>query len=97
MQEELLNLLLPHQLPDLTPPDIEIITQSLSHPAVRKYLQHIFHTSVTEFIKNEIETEEQMRKAALRFNKLKGIQYLCVFLLNNFQGKKVEAKPEEKK
>jgi hypothetical protein len=46
--------------------------------------------AVNDFLMNEAETSEQEYKLLARFKKLKGIQYVYAFLLNNF---KPEVKP----
>lgn len=69
--------------------EVQNLTKLLGNQLVRRYLRSVLATSVQEFLVNEAETIEQEQKLLARYKKLKGIQYMCTFLLNHFQ----ETKP----
>lgn len=61
------------------------LKQLLSSPLVRRYFISQFNYAINDFLENEVETSEQKEKFIARFQKLKGIQYVYTFLLNNFR------------
>lgn len=61
------------------------LKQLLSSPLVRRYFTSQFNYAINDFLENEAETPEQEKKLIARFQKLKGVQYVYTFLLNNFR------------
>lgn len=72
----------------LDPKEEEALRNMLSHPLFRRYLLAQFNTAANDFLTNEAETPEQEKKLLARFQKLKGVQYMCTYILNNFQERK---------
>jgi hypothetical protein len=89
-QEQELQAQLNKLQPDFTGEEARNLQQLLSSPLVRRYFQAQLNMAVNDFLMNEAETSEQEYKLLARFKKLKGIQYVYAFLLNNF---KPEVKP----
>lgn len=99
MDQSLLDRLqlLPHQLPNLTESEQENIENILANPDIRKYLRVIYGKSVEAFLlENEVKSEADEKALVSYFNKLKGIEYLCTFLLNNFSPEKLAQKAKKK-
>jgi hypothetical protein len=77
-------------IPAFSEEEANTLRQFLSSYIVRRYFAAQFNYAVNDFMQNESETPEQEQKLLARYKKLKGVQYVFTFLLNNFRP---EAKP----
>lgn len=95
------RLLQPEEVVDLKPEESHIIAANVGHPTVQRFIKLLYHQALVDISENEAETAEQKEKAVARFNKLKGIIYVCNHLLNIGrrvdEARKVEAKKNELK
>lgn len=78
-------LLLPDDMPTISTEEQKSVKEYLSSPPVQKYFKHMKLTSLLEFSINEAETEQQQKELVSRFQKLKGVLYMCTFMESNFR------------
>lgn len=83
-QQELHQLLLKAE-ENLSKEESDFVKNTLGSPPIQKYFRHLLLHSALEIMVNEAETSEQKEKLLSRFQKLKGIQYVCHFVINNFR------------
>lgn len=76
--------------PAFTEEEAKNLKQILANPLVKRFFLAQFNTAVADFLVNEADTDEQKQKLTSRFLKMKGVQYVCTFILNNFQEEKAK-------
>lgn len=84
-QEQPLLVQLDKLQPLFTEEEVDSVRRILSSPLVKRYFVAQLNSAVNDFLANEAETLEQKEKLTARFLKMKGVQYVCTFMVNNFR------------
>lgn len=95
--DNLPHLIKPEDAVDLKPEEAAQVRHHLSNPLVVRYIRQLRINALIDFHANEAETREQEQQLAARFNKYKGVDYICTFLVNNFEVVRKEGKKDETK
>ncbi len=77
-------LQLPEELPSISKTEQDYLKETLSNPAVQKYFRTLHFNALRDLADNEVTSKADEEKLAYRFMKLKGIQMVCLFIINNF-------------
>ncbi len=65
----------------LTPEEQSQVAVAMANPAIKRYFQTLMQTALEDIAANEAETVEQKEKFLARFQKLKGVLYVCTLAL----------------